>query len=265
MTRVETASLEATVATTRRTAGLFRTDALGLLSVHGEDRVRWLDGMISGDVERLEREGEGAGCYATLLTNRGRIIADLHVGRLGDGFVIVAQRDAIGRVRETLDRFIIADDVTLEDESPGEEAFALEGPRAASVLRGIAEGLRDASDPVDEVLAPTTWSSATIAGVPVRVGAFGVSGEVAFRIFVARAEADAVFDALVGTTAGIGGVVGDAAALEVLRVEAGRPCLGAELDEDVFPPEAHLEHAIATDKGCYVGQEIVARLRSAAR
>jgi folate-binding protein YgfZ len=242
------------IATTRDCAGLFVMENRALLEVGGEDRVRWLDGMISGDVEALAGGGSTSGCYATLLTNRGAIVSDLHVGRLGDVFVLESRRDQVDMIRETLDRFIIADDVTLIDLRAQCEALGLEGPRAREVLsQAVGAGID---------LEPECWAEFELNGRGVRVGAFGFSGEEAFQIHVACEDRSAVEDALEAAGSGLGMIRGDAAALEVMRIEAGIPALGSELGEDVLPAEARLERAIATSKGCYVGQEIVARLRA---
>jgi folate-binding protein YgfZ len=247
-------NLESIVAGTRSGAGLFVMDDRALLEVRGEDRVRWLDGMISGDVQALEDAESGAGCYATLLTNRGAIVADLHVGRLGEIFVLESRRDQIRKIQETLERFIIADDVTLIDQSRDFEALGLEGPRAAEILESAIGAEPD--------LSAESWAEFRVEGLPIRVGAFGFSGEEAFQIHVASGDRRAVEQALAAAGNERGLIRGDAAALDVMRIEAGIPLLGAELDETVLPPEARLERAISTSKGCYVGQEIVARLRA---
>lgn len=248
----------ATAKAVREGAGLFRTGDCGVFSVRGDDRVRWLDGMVSGDIGALDAQGPGAGCYALLLTNRGKIVADLHIGHTGDAFRVECQASAVPAVLETLERFIIADDVTLEDETEETECLGLEGPQAPAIL-AAASGMPAAS------LAERpreSWAEAQIAGAPVRLGAFGWTGEHAFQIFVPRAAADAVAAALGAASAAQPLVEGDAALLLELRIEAGIPVLGAELDDNVLPPEARLESAIAVNKGCYVGQEIVARLRA---
>ena len=247
-------TLEQTIRGTRSRAGLFVMKDRGLLEVRGEDRVRWLDGMISGDVQALEDAEPGAGCYAALLTNRGAIVADLHVGRLGEIFVLESRRDQISKIQETLEKFIIADDVTLVDRSADLEGLGIEGPNAAGIL-GAAIG-RDLD------LLPESWAEFEIDGRPIRVGAFGFSGEDAFQIYATAGDREAVEEALEAAGSELGLIRGDAASLDVMRIEAGLPMLGAELDESVLPPEARLERAIATSKGCYVGQEIVARLRA---
>ncbi len=248
-------SLESVVTGTRTGVGLFDMGHRGLLEVSGEDRVRWLDGMISGDVEALERAGSGAGCYATLLTNRGAIIADLHVGRVDDVFFLESMRSAMPRIREALERLLIADEVELRDRSDAFSVLGLEGPNATSLLGRVASG--GFHEPDRE-----SWMRIEIEEREVLVAAFGFSGESAYQLRMKPDDRSAIESALESAGAGLDMVRGDPESLEVLRVEAGIPLLGAELDEDVLPAEARLENAIATDKGCYVGQEIVARLRA---
>jgi aminomethyltransferase len=245
------------VAATRAGAGLFPMAHRGLLEVRGEDRVRWLDGMISGDVEALVTAGPGAGCYATLLTNRGAIVADLHVGSLEGRFLLESAREAIPFIQETLERFVIADDVTLVDVSEQRVAIGLEGPQAEALLGAASGGA--------ELPAPEGWAELQIAGHPVQVAAFGLTGEQAFQLRVGSEGLEALEEALFAAAEALGPpplVRGTPEALEILRVEAGIPLLGRELDEEVLPPEARLERAISTSKGCYVGQEIIARLRA---
>lgn len=248
------------VSAVRSTAALFDMSDRGILEVSGSDRVRWLDGMISGDVEALEAGESGSGCYAALLTNRGAIVADLHVARLGELYLLESLRSEIGRIREALDRFIIADDVALVDRSDDGIVLGLEGPKAAPILQAA---IGDATN----LPASECWAEVVLGGCAVRVAAFGFSGEEAYQLRMAEADRAAVEGALDAAACdvlegGSGLHRGDVASLEVLRVEAGIPALGAELDEDVLPPEARLERAISTSKGCYVGQEIVARLRA---
>ncbi|MCR9094533.1 MAG: hypothetical protein NXI30_09975 [bacterium] len=237
----------------RERAALFdMTGARGLIEVRGDDRTRWLDGMISGDVTRLDADGEGAGCYATLLTNRGAIVADLHVGRIAETYLLESLGSEIPRIIETLERLLIADDVTLTDRSGDFATLGLEGRGARAILAAAVEG---------EAPAPERWAALELGGADVLVGAFGWTGESAFQVRCAPGDRDAV-EAALDAAAGQALVRGDETALEILRVEAGVPALGRELDEEVLPPEARLERAIATEKGCYVGQEIVARLRA---
>jgi folate-binding protein YgfZ len=226
---------------------------MDVIDVAGDDRVTWLNGMVSNDVAGLEPGPARSGCHAALLTNRGAIIADLHVLVREDRFWMLVEQSAAEATIAALDRFIVADDVTLERVGDAHAQWTLEGPRAADVLASLG---------VDVELAPYAAIVAEIAGEPVVLAAAGLSGEWARRVIAPAAAREAVEAALVEAGSAFGLVVGDEAALEVLRVEAGIPRQGRELDEDVLPDEARLDTAISTTKGCYVGQEIVARLRS---
>lgn len=259
-------SMRALTTRVREGVGLFAMDGRGLLEVRGSDRIRWLDGMLTADVKALEKRGEGAGAPALFLTHRGAIVADFHVGRLGDALLLECLRSEIPRIRAALEKRIIADDVELSDRSDRDGVLGVEGARASDVVvralggAGAAGGGPAAAGSV----GPERWALGVIAGAPVLLAGFGWSGERAVQIRVDPAGRDAVRAALVAAAGelGVDCVEGDRALLEVLRIEAGIPALGAELDEDVLPPEARLERSIAINKGCYVGQEIVARLRS---
>jgi folate-binding protein YgfZ len=240
----------------REGLGLFAMGDRGLIEVRGSDRIRWLDGMVTADVKALEKRGEGAGCLALLLTHRGAIVADLRVGRLGDTLLLECPKGEISRIRAVLEKMIIADDVVLGDRSEGFAVLGIEGARSGEVLaRALGGGALPGAG---------GWAELSFEGSPILVAAFGWSGEQAYQLRVLPARVGAVREAIerAADSLGVACVAGDRALLEVLRVEAGIPALGAELDEDVLPPEARLERAIAVNKGCYVGQEIVARLRS---
>jgi folate-binding protein YgfZ len=242
---------------TRRSAGLFALEDRGLLLVQGGDRVRWLDGMVSNHVAGLAAGPERSGCYATLLTRQGRIVTDLRVLLRPDALWLELDRAALEPARAALQRFIIADDVVLHDASEDFGRLGLEGPAAPSLLE-TALGAALA-------LAPDACAEVELAGQPVLVAAFGWSGLPARQLFTPPAAREAVA-ARLREAAGPDALV-DAGpeALEILRIEAGVPRYGAELDEEVLPAEAGLEHAISRTKGCYTGQEIVARLASQGR
>jgi len=236
----------------RAAAGLFRPVARGLIAVEGGDRVRWLNGMLTNDVAKLAPGRERSGCYALLLTRIGRIVADLHVLVRGDGFWLECAAEAVAPVLTTLAKFVIADDVRLADVGASWERLALEGPASPAIFAAAAgeeAGLaRDAGDGFE------------IAGTPVVAAAWGESGEAALQLFVPAGASAAVATALLRAGAASGLVEADAQTLEVLRVEAGTPAFGRELGESVLPAEAGLARAISTTKGCYTGQEVVARM-----
>jgi len=239
----------------RRGAGWFALRNRGLICVRGTDRVRWTNGMVSNDVARLEPGPDRSGCHALLLTAQGRIVADLHVlAREGELWLELA-RDVLPDVAKRLERYVIADDVAISDASATWRRFALEGPRAPELLA------RAMGAPV--ALASDSGVDVAIAGVPTVACAWGWSGEAAYQLFVPAAAEQAVAEAIARAARAGELETGDEEVLEVLRIEAGTPRQGRELGEDVLPAETGLVgRAVSTSKGCYTGQEIVARMES---
>jgi len=238
----------------RRCGGWFRLVERGVLAVSGADRRRWLNGMLTNDVARLHPGASASGCYALLLTSQGRIVADLHVLAVGEEFWLECERRFIPKVKAQLARYIVADAVELADRSAELLRYAVEGARAPELLRAL--------NPAAPELAADACASFEVATVPYVVAAFGFSGAPAFQFFV-PAEHAVSFELEISRAAGtLQFLRARPEALEILRIESGSPRLGYELGEEVLPPEAHLERALSTTKGCYTGQEVVARLAS---
>ena len=237
---------------------LFRLDGRGVIEVSGGDRIRWLDGMLSQDVKALAAAGRGAGGHALLLTQQGRIVSDLHVLVDEDRVWLEGERAAFPAVRARLERYIVADDVALGDLGERVARLALEGPACEDVLRAASGAAPE--------LGPGAWTECSLAGVAVRVARFALAGGPALQLFTPAERADEVARALLAAGEASGVVLGDAMDLERRRVEAGVPRAGRELDESVLPAEARLlESAVSFRKGCYTGQEVVARLHSRGR
>ncbi len=242
----------AEVLAARQCPGLFTLDAApldrGLVAVTGADASRWLDGMVTNDIEAIAPAAATNGCYAALLTPKGRIVADLHVLARPDGYWLETGASAASDVIARLERYIVADDVELADRGNEFARFALEGPGATKLLEAACGNRL-------EVVPREGWASGSIGGTDVVLARFGWTGEDAWQILAPADAGDAVRQQLAAEPRSL-------EALEVLRVEAGIPRLGPELDEEVFPDEARLDAAISRTKGCYTGQEIVARLYS---
>ena len=246
------------VLATRRTAGVFRLEDRALLEVRGSDRVRYLQGQLTNDVARLDASRADSGCQALVLTREGRIVAAFQVIARPDAFWLETDAAAAPAAIARLEKFVIADDVAIADRSAAFVRLGVEGPHAPALL-ATATGAALEVPPDGAVVAQ-------IDGAEVVVAAFGWSGEAARQILVAREHADRVEAALRAAALAHGAVVASAAALEVLRVEAGTPRFGAELGEHTLPAELRLEHrAISFTKGCYTGQEVVARMHSRGR
>ncbi|MHC4469574.1 MAG: CAF17-like 4Fe-4S cluster assembly/insertion protein YgfZ [Planctomycetota bacterium] len=216
------------------------------LWIGGGERQTFLQRLVSNDVEAL---AEGQGCYATLLTPKGKVISDLTIYHRGDRFLIDYPPETREEIAKKLTMYVLSSDVTVEEVTEELGLIAVHGPGAAEVL-GV-------SDPPEALLESTV---ATIAGheaVVCRVDYLGVRG---FDLHVEREAATEVFEALSGAGATPFGRI----AAETLRIEAGVARFGAELGDAVLPPEvpALVDRAISYTKGCYVGQEVVARIKT---
>lgn len=242
----------------RNAAALFALAGRGLVEVRGSDRVRFLQGQLTHDVAGLDPAGPRSGCHALVLTPQGRIVAELHVLARPDAFWLETDRAAVPALIARLEKYVIADDVEIEDCSSAWARFGIEGPRAAEAVAG-ATGI-----PV--ALEPDAWTALSIAGVEGVAVAFGWSGGLALQLLVPAAARAAVAAALDAAVRRIGGGAAGAETLEVLRVEAGIPRFGAELGEQTLPAEVRLvEGTVSFTKGCYTGQEVVARMQSRGR
>jgi folate-binding protein YgfZ len=217
--------------------GILDRSERGKLAVTGAQAKEFLAGQVTNDVEALT---PGHGCYAALLTPKGKMRGDLRVLDLGDELWLDTERPALQALFDTIRRFKIGHDVELHKRTLEQALFSLLGPRAREVSGADAAGLGLAEH--DNARSPLGVLVTTDLGVDVICAA-----DDAGRVRAALEEA--------------GAVPVDERAAEVRRVETGRPRYGIDLDETVIPQEAGLnERAVSFTKGCYVGQETVARL-----
>jgi folate-binding protein YgfZ len=235
---------EAEVAALRERAGLLDRWPVGRLRVTGEDRARFLQGLVTCDVAALE---PGRGAYGFFTTIKGRILADAAVLATADALLLELPPGAGTAVREHLSKYRIADRVEFEaadDLAP----LAVAGPAAAEVL-GVT--------PPEEPWAST---EVEVGGVPVRVVRQGHLGVEGFTLWAPADRAGELAAALLERERDRLSPVGHEAA-EAVRIEAGVPRFGADFDADNFPQETGLgEEAVSYEKGCYLGQEVVARI-----
>jgi glycine cleavage system T protein len=232
----------------REKAGLIDLSFRVHVRMTGEDRVSFLQGMVSNDVKTL-RPGEG--CVATLLTEQGRIVADLRVYALDSAFLLDVDARIKDKVIETLSRFIIADDVEMENLDTAQTTVALQGPLSTQVL--AAAGVSVSLD------KPFQHCEASLADTPVRILHVDDTGADGYEIIVPSKEGQAVWQALLEAGKPLGLRPVGLAALNILRIEAGIPWYGLDMDERRIVLEVGLEHAISFKKGCYLGQEVVER------
>jgi len=224
------------------------------VAVRGQDRFRWLSGMVTNTVNDLPANG---GAWNLILNAQGRIQGDVHVWRGGDETLsLTIAADQYDRLLAHLDRFIIMDDVELtplslctDGELTGETPLGLAGPLAAGVLARL--GLPD-------LAVPLTSARADWNGQQVQViRGYGVLVPH-YELWVQAAQIAALWEAL--TEAGAYPVGADA--LETFRIAEGIPAYGIDIAEKDLAQETSQMRALSFNKGCYLGQEIVERIRS---
>ena len=216
--------------------------ARGKIKASGEDRARLLHAMTTNHVQQLT---PGTGCYAYFLSAQGRILADANLLCRPDHFLIDTEPETREKLFKHLDSFIIADDVTLEDQTASLATIAVEGPSAAAVLAKLGAPL-----PQNEY-DNAEWEN----GLVVRASYTGGPG---FHIIAPMEERET----LIGRLESAGAVAAEPDAFRIVRIENGRPRYGEDISERYLSQEANQPRALHFNKGCYLGQEIVERVRS---
>ena len=229
----------------RHGAAWLDLSARGRIVVRGRDRARLLHAITSNEVKKMT---PGTGCYAFLLNPQGRIQADLCLFCFDDHFLIDTEPEVREKVHQHIKRYIIADQVELEDVTAGTVAIGVEGPGAAAILAELGVVV-----PADGY-AHASWGDATVAAVTA-------TGQPGARIFCPAGGAGEVVNRLEAA----GAVAASAEDARVVRVENGRPRYGEDIRETSLPQETQQMHAVSFNKGCYLGQEIVERIRAQGR
>jgi tRNA-modifying protein YgfZ len=222
--------------------GLLDQSERGKLALTGAERKTFLNGQVTNDVEALE---PGQGCYAAFLTPKGKMLGDLRildVGPPAEELLLDTERVSLQALFGLVRRFSIGHAVELHKRTVECGLLSLVGPQARDVAGAAGLPATEHSHVEDR-----------LAGRPVRL----IATEAGVDVLCAAGDTEAVATAL--RAAGAEPISAEQA--EVLRVERGRPRYGVDLDDSVIPQEAGLnERAVSFTKGCYVGQETVARL-----
>jgi folate-binding protein YgfZ len=229
----------------RRGAAWIDLSARGRMLASGRDRARLLHNVTSNEVKKMT---PGSGCYAFLLNPQGRIQADLYLFCFDDHFLIDTEPELREKVRQHIRRYIIADQVEVEDRTVELTAIGLEGPGAAAVLASLNAPVPGA----DYTHVP--WGDAVIAAV-------SLTGQPGFRVYCPVSGMPAVLHQL--ESAGARPATLDEA--RVVRIENGKPRYGEDIRDTSLPQETGQMHAVSFSKGCYLGQEIVERIRALGR
>ncbi len=226
--------------------GVSRLDETAWISVLGEDRVRWMNGMTTNSIQQLK---PGEGCYNFSLSAQGRIQGDGYVFAAPTELLLETARSQAAKLIELLDRFIIMDDVELKNAP--RYGLLCAGPKAAETLKTL--GIE-----VDE-LGPLTRHNVTWRGIELSLINAYAPLVPRFEVWIDSSEQrETVWSAVIDG----GAVAVEAAAVEQLRMLEGTPRYGVDIRDRELPQETGQTRALHFAKGCYLGQEIVERIRS---
>ena len=226
----------------RRGAAWLDVAARGRILARGRDRARLLHNITTGEVKKM---APGEGCYAFLLSPRGRIQADLLLFCFEDRFLMDVEPELREKAIQHIRRYIVADQVELEDASARTTEIGLEGPGAAAVLAALGAPAPESD------YSHVAWKDGAIARA-------SLTGQPGFRIF---RPADAAGD-LIRDLESAEATPASAEDARVVRIENGKPRYGEDIRDTSLPQETGQMHAVSFTKGCYVGQEIVERIRA---
>ncbi|MFD6701159.1 MULTISPECIES: glycine cleavage system aminomethyltransferase GcvT [unclassified Microbacterium] len=234
----------------RESAGIFDISHMAEFTIIGTGAAAYLDYALAG---RLSALAVGKAKYSLLLAEDGGIIDDVIVYRLGDDdFLIISNAGNRDAVREALLARTTGREVVVEDVSDSYALIAVQGPNAEAIVAAV-DGIADVSIPWSEQKY-YAWASATYNGKPLLLARTGYTGEDGFELLVAAEDAAVLWDAALAAGADHGLVPAGLAARDTLRLEAGMPLYGHELNRETKPAQSGLGRVVVEDKDDFVGK-----------
>lgn len=230
--------------------GIYDLGFRARISLTGADRTRWLNGMVTNNIRDL---AIGHGVYAFLLNPQGRILGDMYVYNQGDTLMVETDRSQVEKIVATFDHYIIMDDVEVKDVSDQQMALGLSGPKSRALLNSAGIEVPELQ-PLQMITPQCNCDCGCVECTVIR----GDGPQESYEIWLAPKDAYETWQAL--RTAGAAPVGTEA--LEMQRIVAGIPLYGVDIREKDLPQETEQTRALNFNKGCYVGQEIVERIRS---
>jgi len=217
------------------------------VAITGEDRVRWLNGMVTNNVKDLPPH---RGNYSFVLNPQGRILGDLYTYNLGDHLLVDTERSQLESLLKLFEHYIIMDDVEVSDKSDSLSAIGIQGRKAGEVL--------ERTEIHDPGLEPMQVTDLTVGEIRLSLARMASPEFRAYEIWASRDAIAPIWNSLVQA----GAMPVGTEALEKFRVMSGFPKYGTDIRDRDLPQETDQKHALNFTKGCYVGQEIVERIRS---
>ncbi len=234
----------------RETVALLDRSAVGRLRINGRDALDLLDRLSTNHLRDLT---PGHGLHTVLTTNKGRVVDLLFVLAGEAHLLVLTGRLTRRKVPDWIDFYTFTEDVSVEDVTDETAMLSLVGPSAGALLARLCglNGIRACES-----------ASVTVGGVEAVIMRTDFLNLPSYDLVVPSDAAEDVLGAVIGAGAGHGIARIGEEALDLLRIEQGVPAQGRELTEDANPLEAGLIDLISFNKGCYVGQEVVARLNT---
>jgi folate-binding protein YgfZ len=246
--------VEAEYQAVRDTAGIVDLSFRSRICLLGADRQKFLNGQVTNNVKDLK---PGEGCYAALITAKGKMQSDLRVFCLEEELLLDFEPGLTQTVTERLEKYIIADDVQLVDVAPHYGLISLQGPKSPELASALDLGVALPGRPFGQVkVAHDTLGDLYIAN-DARLGTAGID------LYVPTATVEAALMRLLQHASSMSVRLCGSDAFEMARIEQGIPRFTVDMDETNLPPEAGLDRTgISYTKGCYIGQEVIARIRT---
>jgi aminomethyltransferase len=235
----------------RNGVGIADLSHRGKLCLSGKEHIKFLQGMVTNDINKLK---EGEGLYATLLTPKGRMISDMRVYHRGESLFLDLEPSLNEKVRDLLARYRLSYKANIEDITESLCLISIHGPNSRRLIEKVLNGGILKLKEYEFLIKEIDGSQAMIVKA-------NRTGEDGYDIFISTDRVKTVWESLVenGGEFGLRPVGLDA--MEILRIEAGIPRYSIDMDDNTIPLEAGLENAISYEKGCYVGQEVIARIK----
>jgi folate-binding protein YgfZ len=231
--------------------GIYDLGFRARISLTGADRVRWLNGMVTNNIRDL---APGRGVYAFLLNPLGRILGDMFVYNLGETLVVETDRSQVDKIVATFDHYIIMDDVEVTNVGEKQTALGLAGPKSRAILNAAGIEVPELQ-PLQMI---TTRCNCECGCAECTIVRGEDASQESYEIWLAPQDVYKTWSALLAA----GATPVGSEALEMQRIVDGVPLYGVDIRERDLPQETEQMRALNFSKGCYVGQEIVERIRS---
>jgi folate-binding protein YgfZ len=231
----------------RNACGVYDLGFRAKISLTGGDRVRWLNGMVTNNIRDL---AAGHGVYSFLLNPQGKILGDLNAHNRGDSIILDTDSGQLEKILATFDHFIIMDDVEVKNAGHEWTALGVAGPKSGAVLTAAGFAVPE--------MKPLQVSAVTWQGAECSVVRGEDVADLSYEIWIGPGDVRKLWDALIAA----GATAVGSEAIEMQRIVSGIPRFGVDIRDRDLPQETEQGRALNFNKGCYVGQEIVERIRS---